>query len=132
MFLSNIWNKGMRRHIRGAERRISIRLTSHHLVKYKVLDKREELSFVKNISKGGVLFHSKEDLAPGSMVELMINYPGYSQPIKATAKVLRARPLKKVGGFDIAAEFVSINEDAREFIREKIESVSAKKKKKKK
>ena len=45
----------------GEERRKFIRLEAHHLLKYKVLQKEEKLSFVKNISAGGICFFTKEE-----------------------------------------------------------------------
>jgi c-di-GMP-binding flagellar brake protein YcgR len=105
------------------ERRKFVRLKAHHLLKYKLMDKEEALSFARNISAGGVLFHAEEFIPEGSMVELLVNFPSYPGPIKAVAKVVRVVPLPKVGGFDIGAEFVNIEEKAREYMNQKIRKV---------
>jgi len=106
------------------ERRKYIRLDAHHLVKYQVLEKGQELSFARNISAGGVRFVAKESIPIGDMVEIMINFPQYSHPIKTRAKVVWAKELKKVGGFEIGAEFVNVEGDAKDFIDKKIKEVT--------
>ena len=108
---------------KGKERRKYIRLNSHHLLKYKVADKGGR-SFVRNISAGGVLFVSKENIPIGTVVELEINFPGFPRPIKADVKVVRNRELKKLGYFENGAEFINVDEDAKEFINTKILAVS--------
>ncbi|MFC1548651.1 PilZ domain-containing protein [Candidatus Omnitrophota bacterium] len=111
------------------ERRKFMRLKAHHLLKYRVIDEGEgKLSFVRNISAGGALFVAKEEIPCGSMVELEINFPQYPHPVKVVSKVVRSRPLKKMGGFEIGAEFVSADEEVKEFINKKILSIAEKSK----
>ena len=104
----------------GEEKRKYVRLSAHHLLKYKVVHKEKALSFARNISAGGVLFHAQEYIQPGTTVELLINFPSYPEPIKAVSKVVRTRPLAKLGGFEIGAEFIDINDEAKDFINRKI------------
>lgn len=107
-----------------------VRLSGHNPLKYKVVNGESvELSFTRNISGGGVLFYCKEDLSEGSIIELNLNLPGYPRPIDAVAKVIRSRRLKKVEGFDIAAEFIKVDEDARSFIDNKVNAETKKGKK---
>ncbi|MCK4851608.1 MAG: PilZ domain-containing protein [Candidatus Omnitrophica bacterium] len=129
---SRIWNRVMMGRMSFNDRRRFIRISEHHLLRYRVIDKDEEMSFTRNISVGGVLFHCREQLPQGSMIELDMNLPPYSRPIRAMAKVLRVEPLRKVGGFDIGVEFVSVDEDARNFLDEKIRSFCEKEQNKKK
>ncbi|MGB2599278.1 MAG: PilZ domain-containing protein [Candidatus Omnitrophota bacterium] len=103
-----------------SEKRKFIRIDAHHLLKYKIIGKEKALSFAGNISAGGVLFYTKEYIHPESVVELTINFPSYPGPIKAVSRVVRIRPMAKVGGFEVGAEFVEIAEDAREFINKRI------------
>ncbi len=105
------------------DRRKYIRLSAHHLIKYKLVEKNKILSFIRNISAGGVLFFSKDDIRSGAFIEIDINFPNYPKPIKATAKVLRTVKLTDVGGYEVAAEFITVDSDARDFINEKIRSV---------
>jgi c-di-GMP-binding flagellar brake protein YcgR len=102
------------------EKRKYVRLTAHHLLKYKVIGREKTLSFARNISAGGVLFHTEDYIQPGSIVELTINFPSYPEPVRAVSKVIRAIPLTKLGGFEIGAEFIDINGEAKEFIEKKI------------
>lgn len=103
-----------------------LRLSAHHLLKYKVLGaegKEGMLSFVRNISAGGVLFHSNEYIKPGSTLELDINFPPSPESIKIKAKVLRSRELKGVGGFDVAVQFINLDEDIKKYIDGKIGNI---------
>jgi hypothetical protein len=113
------------------ERRKYERLPVHHLLKYKIIGEEATegvLSFVRNISAGGVLFHSDEALPTDKVieVEVLINFPMRPQPIKVLAKVLRSRPLHKIGGYDVAIEFLDLSDLEREFITKKIADVYAK------
>ena len=105
------------------ERRKFIRLSAHHLLKYKLINREKELSFAHNISAGGVLFHAKTDITPGDLVELEINFPGYPTPVKAVSKVVRAVRAVKGEGFEVAAEFVNIEEGAKDFVNKKIQEI---------
>ena len=109
---------------KGKERRKFIRLAAHHLIKYKVIEQKEELSFARNISAGGVLFVAKESIPPGNIVKILISFPKYPHPIKVAAKVIWTKELKNLGGFKIGAEFVNVEEDARDFINKKILAVN--------
>ncbi|MFA5337612.1 MAG: PilZ domain-containing protein [Candidatus Omnitrophota bacterium] len=100
-----------------------LRLNAHHLLKYKLLDgegKEGMLSFVRNISAGGVLFHSNEYMKPASILELDVSFPPYPDSIKIKARVLRVGNLKTMGGFDVAVEFLDLSEDVKKFIAKKI------------
>ncbi len=113
-----------------AEKRKFIRLKAHHLMRYKIVDKGKALSFVRDISAGGVLFHSHKYIHPGSIVELQINFPSHAGPIEATSKIVRIRPLSRVGGFEVGAEFIEIDKDSRDFINKKILKVHPRRTKK--
>jgi hypothetical protein len=107
-------------------RRKFFRLMAHHLLKYKVVGDEKTtgmLSFIRNISAGGVLFHSRDRLEPGKPLELEINFPFSSQSIKTFAKILRVKPLKRIGGFDIAVEFINLEEETKNLINERILNV---------
>jgi len=119
-FLSRIFGK---KKDKWEEKRKFIRLTAHHLLRYKIMEKGSQVSFARNISAGGVLFYSKEALPQGSMVEMEINFPHYPHPVKVVSKVVRVHPLEKLGGFEIGAEFVNVEEDAKDFINRKIITV---------
>jgi len=111
------------------EKRKYVRLKAHHLLKYKVLGQDAELSFAKNISAGGVLFHSREEISLGSTVEMEILFPSYPRPIKVVAKVVWKKPVKKMEGFDLGAEFINVDEEAKKFINNKILAIDKETKK---
>ena len=130
--LSGILNSIFRGTMSVRDRRKYIRLEKHYLLKYKVLDKAAEMSFVRNISATGVLFYCKKQLRRGDMVELQINFPGYPKPVKGVAEVMRVNALKKMGGFEIGVQFVNVDEDAKKFIEKKTQPADKKKGKRKK
>jgi len=115
------------------ERRKFIRLKAHHLLKYRVVDSEEVprlLSFARNVSAGGVLFYADKEISPGSLVELEISFPEHPKPIKAVARVIRTVPLETIGGFEMGAEFINIDEADRKFVDEKIKLAYEQKEKK--
>jgi len=100
-----------------------LRLNTHQLLKYKLFGqdgKEGALSFVRNISAKGMLFHSNEYIKPESILELNISFPPSPDSIKIRAKVLRIGNLKVMGGFDVAVEFLDVGEDIKKFIDKKI------------
>lgn len=102
------------------------RLPAHHLLKYRILEAQEaKVSFARNLSAGGVLFYAHEYIPVASIVELTINFPGAEQPIKVRASVLRVKEMKKIGGFEVAAQFVDLDEAANTFINTSITKVLA-------
>ena len=109
------------------EQRKFVRIQAHHLLKYKVVDSEEaarELSFARNVSAGGVLFYADKKIPPGKLVELEINLPEHPT-IKVVAKVVRVVSLKKIGGFEMGAEFVNIDDGDRKFMDEKIKAANS-------
>ncbi len=109
-----------------------LRIKEHHLLKYKVIEgaeEEEDLSSAKDLGGGGVFFQSSEKIPEGENIEVKVNLPPYPKPVKAIAKVLRAKPLRKGKGFNIAAEFIKIDEQAQLFIEQKIALVKEKEKK---
>lgn len=99
------------------------RVRAHCLLKYKNLDGEQKLSFARDIGAGGVLFHAKEDIPVGSALEIKINFPPRPDSIKVIAKVLRTKALKKMGGYDIATEFINIDDKSRDFINSRISNI---------
>lgn len=108
------------------EKRKFTRLPTHHLIKYRILEKEKAFSFARNISAGGLLFYCKEKIPIGSIVEIIINFPGRQGPVKVLAKISRISVMKRIGGFEAAARYVNIDDEAREFIDKKILKVMKK------
>ena len=115
------WNK---------QKRKFSRLNEHHLLKYKVMGDGHGLSFVRNISRGGVLFFSKQEISSGEMLEMEISMPPKDIPVKVVAKVVHTEKLEKVQGYNIGVEFVTIDDKDREFMEEHYPEISPKKGKK--
>ena len=121
--LSSVLNKILRNLLPKADRRSFIRLNTHNLIRYRAVGNGAGLSFSRNISAGGVLFFCPEELSAGSIVEMEINFPHFPEPIRAVAKVVRVSPNKYTQGFEIGVEFIEVDEEAKNFINQKILSV---------
>lgn len=99
------------------------RLSAHHLLRYKILGQENltgTLSFIRNISAGGALFHCEEYIKPNTLLKIEIHLPFSPNAVEITAKVARIRALKKMGGFDIAIEFVDLENETSSFLNKKI------------
>jgi Tfp pilus assembly protein PilZ len=103
-------------------RRKFVRLKVHHLVKYKILDSAETLTFARNLSAGGIRFYCKEKIPKGSTVEMTINFPDSPTPLKILSKVVWIKELKKMGGFEVGAQFIDVDDDTFELLRKKIDN----------
>lgn len=114
----------------GSEQRVFTRLKTHHLIKYRVISSKEKtLSFVRNISAGGVLFYSEEELPLESTLEMKISIPPRVEPVNVIARIVRSNPLKKIGGYEYGVEFVHIDEEDREVINKRVLGINKRDKK---
>lgn len=96
-----------------------MRLSAHHLVKYKIANKTT-VCFARNISAGGLLLYTQEEIAAGSILEIIINFPGKPKPLNLSAKVLRSKNLKQIGGFEVGCQFLDIDKPTHDYINERI------------
>jgi c-di-GMP-binding flagellar brake protein YcgR len=111
------------------------RIGAHHLVKFKSLSGKDEpiISFARNLSAGGVLLYAKKSGVLGDVLEVTINFPGADKPISVKGKVLRSKELKKIGGYEIAVQFINISKEEFELMQKRIDrSIEQAKKGKKK
>ncbi len=100
------------------ERRVFIRLNNNINLRYKIFRTEEELfsrgfrpeqfSITQNISAGGLLFLSNEELAFGSVLEISIDLPVGQETVQCLARVVRASESQKKGMFDIAVCFLDL------------------------
>lgn len=105
------------------ENRKFVRLRMHHLLKYKIIKQPEEeraISFIRDISAGGALFHTQEYIPLESIVILEIVFPAEAETVVVHARVVRVKFLQKVGIFAIGVEFIDMNQNTREFINKKV------------
>ena len=103
------------------ERRKYARINVHHNLKYKVSSRNiGNISFARNLSAGGVLLYSKNQIFVGEEVELEILSLAHSRSIRVKGKVVRVRKLEKIGYFEVGVEFLEINPEERDFINKKI------------
>jgi len=100
------------------ERRRFPRVKVQCLLQYVLEGSGKKVSYVKDISAGGVLFHSKEDIPENTLLDLEISLPKTESSLKMQAKIIRTKPLKGMEGFEIGAEFINIDENIRHLIKQ--------------
>lgn len=118
---------------RWEERRAFIRLDVHVSIRHRSLEaseleknnfKVDQYSVTKNLSAGGLVFASPEQLKVGSVVELEIELPQDKTTIRCHAKTVRITESKEKGNFDISLCFLDLSGADRsqlsQFIREEI------------
>lgn len=92
--------------------RKSERLQHELLVAYKTVD-GFITDWAVNISKGGVFINTRNPLAVGSLVRLIVSLPDAAFPFDLTGRVIRVHPpdpdSDQVPGMGV--EFVDIDED---------------------
>lgn len=106
------------------EKRRFRRVKKHHLMKYRLPGEKETLSFVREISAGGILFHSREMVETGMCAEARINFP-LERTVTSGMKIVRSVPLTRLGGFNVGAEFTDIGHADRTFIGDMVNILSA-------
>ena len=76
---------------RGAEKRVFPRVFGHSVVQYTTLggeQQHSDMSQLKNISAGGMLFVTGEDFASGQQLALRIRLPNAIEPVCAQGDVV--------------------------------------------
>jgi len=86
------------------ERREHARLDVALPGRIRLLEEKAARFDTLNLSEGGVLFHSKEPLPRGTLVQLQIEIPPGREPVECAARVLRAEGSRR--GFEIGTEIV--------------------------
>jgi len=99
-------------------------------ITHKALGSDESATTVtKDISAGGMAFLSSKPIKVNSLMELEINFPATSHPIKTVAKVLRSIPQE--GKYNIGCEFVKIDDRDKLAIDDYINKVTGSKRQRK-
>jgi len=118
---------------RESDRRIYQRLPNRIHLSYKVFKTQEEitkrgispeaLSVTKNISAGGLLFISKDNLPVGSILEVKIELPDDEKPIECLARVVRVEETGQDNNFEVAVCFLDITSAQRVRLDRFVETV---------
>lgn len=102
------------------DKRIFMRVDNKVYVKYKIFKSKDaeaknkkfdvELAAVtKNISAGGILFHGSEYLAPGTVIEIILELPQQT-PVECLARVARVEEVEADKSYEIAVYFLDITD----------------------
>ena len=102
---------------KAEDKRAYVRLDSNINIRFKVFHSPEELftrgytpeqfSITKNISAGGLVFISDEQLAFGTVIELSIDLPQTQETVQCLARVVRVKELDK-NKYDAAVCFLDL------------------------
>lgn len=111
---------------RDKDKRKTRRVPKHCLLKYRKEGEgdKQKLTFVRNISAGGILFFTQEEIQPGAVLHMELNIPTYKgNPIKivVVARTVHEEKLKNFKGYNIGAAFQKIREEDRKFLLENID-----------
>ncbi len=102
---------------RYIERRKYRRKNLYCLIKYKPA-KNSALSIraftsIRNISGGGILFRSNEQLPVGTELDISVNLPHVDKIIDVSGKIVRLERIKGADCYLVGAEFTKITEEDR-------------------
>src|SRR3989338_5010393 len=107
---------------KGPERRSYIRLEADYAVDYvklsndlKPIGDIVEDAYSKDISGAGLKFITREEIKPGSFIEVHVKIPTASKDITAIGKILRCEPEDKKS-FAIAMAFAWITKGDRSLV----------------
>lgn len=108
----------------GQERRRYKRIRKHFIAQFQAMDEGEkkndaswEMVTLQNLGAGGALFNYDKRLQKGSLINMHINFPLLSNPIRSIAKVIRIQESDASPVFGIAAVFIEIAEEQKKIIR---------------
>lgn len=111
---------------KAAPSRKSERLQHELLVAYRTVD-GFITDWAVNISRGGMFINSRNPLALGSIVRLIVSLPDAAFPFDLTGRVIRVQPpdphSDQVAGMGI--EFVDVDEDKRARLERFVERLRA-------
>ncbi len=104
--------------------RKSERLQHELLVAYRTVD-GFITDWAVNISHGGVFINTRNPLAIGSVVRLIVSLPGADFPFDLTGRVIRVQPYDPDGGqvAGMGLEFIDIDDDKRTRLERFVETL---------
>ena len=112
--------------LRKKEKRKFLRLNVYHLVKYRLASQKEwqrAIASIGDISAGGVCLRAGEKIAKNSILQVSINFPGFSSPISSLAKVVWVEKIGKASRFKMGLEFFEIEDLLRQEIIQRVDCV---------
>ena len=102
------------------EKRRFHRIESRFPLKYKDLRKMDEEfrgTVSKNVSEGGVRFRSDRFISLACRLVVELNLPTKPEPIRAISKITWIRKLPAGDDYEVGNQFLEINRQDREIIR---------------
>ena len=107
----------------SSERRMFVRLSSDIPVHYSLIPGRKgeerKLSFLKNISVGGMLFESSDRIPTGSKLRFKVFLHSSVVPLSGSAEAMWVR--EKESAYEIGSRFLTIDGDGRDRLISHIE-----------
>jgi len=105
------------------ERRKYERIAKQFVLTYKVRGKEEkyEVSQIKNISLGGMLFTTSKDFLPNTLLEIELKAPVSAKAINLLAKVVDSQKVVEGLIYNTRVSFVEVEESAKDLIKETVD-----------
>jgi len=108
--------------LRKKDKRRFPRISWNFLVKFRLKDAEDSkwlLSNIKNLSQGGCFFYSPVPFEPGQLLEIEIQFPRLTEPMRFNGEVRRKEGDKKrtASTYGIAVMFLEVEwNKKREFV----------------
>lgn len=108
---------------RGLERRKHPRISGSFIVSYRIPEEADkvDISQIKNLSLGGMLFTTNRQFPPNTKLALEIRLPFDPHPIMLIAKVIESRKIVKDLIYDTRLEFLDVDEIHKKVISQTVE-----------
>lgn len=99
-----------------------IRFRTIPIVAQRMLPPDWDMVVAKDLSAGGVLFNSKENLDIDSLINIKIDISKFTPTINCVGKIIRSDGTQPSSMFRIATEFTMIDEQEKEMINKTVET----------
>ncbi|MFH1654993.1 MAG: PilZ domain-containing protein [Candidatus Omnitrophota bacterium] len=105
------------------ERRKFERIKKHFVLTYKVRGKEEkyEVSQIKNISEGGMLFTTSKDFLPQTILEIGLKTPISAKNINLITKVIESQTAVEGLIYNTRVSFIEVDEESKLMIKETVD-----------
>ncbi len=116
---------------KGRDKRKSLRLRGHHLIKYDLgKESDKKVTFAQNVSEGGALVYFSEEVKKGDVIKFEVLFPFYSSPVKIVGEIVWVKCIEKFNKYKTGIKFLEIDQKVKGKISEIAEDFQNKKKKK--
>jgi diguanylate cyclase (GGDEF)-like protein len=93
----------------SGEQRAYLRVEAEFTGDLWIMSLRESRFVARNVSEGGILFHTEQPVTIGELLKLRFQPPNQPEPINCCARVTRVQESPRGDGFEAAAKFIGLS-----------------------